>query len=278
MLAKRALKKILTNLAHSRSYELVPFWTIDRQPLARHLRSIFERYSVDCVLDVGGNLGQYHDLLRDGVGFDGWIFSFEPVSKYIEILKAKSSSDDKWRIFGFALGCTNDVATINVTKSPGLNSFLNPRTDVVQDFWSADSVIGKENVAIKTLDGIYKGLCDEYGFRSPYLKLDTQGFDLNVLKGAVNSLQSFRALQTEASIKPIYEGMPDYRETIDHLTSAGFELSGMFPVSHDKTLRLIEFDCLMINRSFSGDALPRSETEAGDNRGAGSCFRVSSKN
>lgn len=260
MLLKEYLKSSLVKLARSRAYELVPVWALDRQPLVKHLKAIFKRYEVDCVFDVGGNLGQYHDLLRQDVGFEGWILSFEPVAKYVKILQGKSVSDVKWRIFDFALGSTDDVTPINVTKSPGLNSFLEPRTDVVQDFWSADEVIGIEEVRIRVLDGIFQSLRDEFGFSSPYLKLDTQGFDLEVLKGTVQSLPIFRALQTEASIKPLYQEMPDYRDVIVHLAGAGFELSGMFPVTHDEALRLIEFDCVMINRLFTMNQSPPGRT------------------
>jgi FkbM family methyltransferase len=258
---KRSLKSALTKIAHSREYALIPAWTIDRRPLAMHLRAICTRYSVDCIFDVGGNLGQFHDMLREEVGFEGWILSFEPVGRYIEILRRKSAADGKWRIFDFALGNANEKATIHVTKSPGLNSFLAPRTDVVQDYWSADAIGGTEEVQVRMLDGLYKDLRDEFGFCAPYLKLDTQGFDLNVLKGAANSLHDFRALQTEASIKSLYRDMPDYREMIAYLASAGFELSGMFPVGHDRALRLIEFDCVVVNREFA-ERIPPRETGA----------------
>ncbi|QDL36586.1 FkbM family methyltransferase [Rhodoferax sediminis] len=245
---KQYLKSALIRLARSREYELIPAWSFDRQPLARHLRAIFERYNVDCVFDVGGNLGQYHDLLREEVGFKGLVFSFEPVSKYIDILREKSESDQKWQIFDFALGSAEGSAPINVTKSPGLNSFLEPQKDVVQNFWPAGEVTGIEQVRIRVLDSIFEDLRREHSFHAPYLKLDTQGFDLEVLRGSKQSLIEFRALQTEASIKPLYQGMPDYRDIIEHLAEAAFELSGMFPVSHDEALRLIEFDCLLINR------------------------------
>jgi hypothetical protein len=67
------------------------------------------------------------------------------------------------------------------------------------------------------------------------LKIDTQGYDLEVLKGAENTLQSIRALQLEASVRPIYEGMPGFREVLDYLMSRGFALSAMslcwFPIA-----------------------------------------------
>jgi hypothetical protein len=81
---------------------------------------------------------------------------------------------------------------------------------------------------------------------SVYLKLDTQGYDLEVLKGAAGSLGSVQALQIEAAVQPLYRDMPDYRTMLAELEARGFALSAMFPVSHDARLRLIEFDCLFV--------------------------------
>ena len=44
----------------------------------------------------------------------------------------------------------------------------------------------------------------------------------------------------------IYKGMPTYMETIRYLGECGFELSGLYPVARDRSLRLFEFDCVMI--------------------------------
>lgn len=248
MKVRKLVADSVARLARAGSYEITPHWKLDRQPLVRHLRALFQYYRVDCVFDVGANKGQYRDLLRDDVGFDGWIFSFEPVSRYIEILNGRAGADPRWKIFDFALGSTDTEQAINVTRSPGLNSFLEQRGDMVREFWTEDSIEGTEQVRIRTLDGLFEGLRREYGFLAPYLKMDTQGFDLEVVAGARHSLPAVVGLQAEASIRPIYQGMPDYRASIKCLEEAGFDLSGMFEVSHDEGLRMIEFDCVMVNR------------------------------
>lgn len=247
---KKTLKNFISNTALKHGYTVIPQWRLDAHPLARHLVALFARYDVDCVLDVGGNLGQFHDFIRDDVGFKGPIVSFEPVGKYVKVLVARSQQDSRWRIMPHALGASECTAEINVTKSPGLNSFLAPRSDVVDDYWKDDSVSGTETVQIRMLDNVMSGLMKELGFARPYLKLDTQGFDLEALKGARGTLPSVRALQTEASVRPLYQGMPTYQEVIDHLNGEGFDLSGMFPVTVDAALRLVEFDCVAVNRSF----------------------------
>ena len=44
----------------------------------QHLKRFFAHFDIDCVFDVGANVGQYATALRDRVGFRGQIISFEP--------------------------------------------------------------------------------------------------------------------------------------------------------------------------------------------------------
>jgi FkbM family methyltransferase len=239
------IKRSVARAASGMGYEVIPKWRFDRQPLARHLRKLFQRQKIDCVVDVGGNLGQFRDLLRHEVGFDGWILTYEPVAKYISHLRDRAAGDASWRIYPYALGSEKQEALIHVTHSPGLNSFLAPRTDDL-DFWKREAVVAQERVSINRLDDVFPPLQRELGICSPFLKLDTQGFDLEVVKGAAGVLQFFNAIQTEASVIPIYHGMPTHLETLTDLSSRGYQLSGMFPVTHDDELRLVEYDCVLV--------------------------------
>lgn len=251
MSLKRALIKFVLGGARRLGYDITPYWRLPQQPLVRHTRALFDKYSIDAVFDVGANLGQYHDLLRDEVGFNGLIVSFEPVREYADRLQARSAHEPNWIVKDFALGSVEESVPINVTSSPGLNSFLTP----IQ----RDLVRHTEVVSIRRLESIFHELQRAYGFGAPYLKIDTQGFDLSVVKGAGIALGEFRALQTEASIRAGYEGMPTYLQTLDSLSEVGFEVSGMFPVWHDKALRLVEFDLVMTNRAFADPLSVASE-------------------
>jgi FkbM family methyltransferase len=250
MQVKKMVGESLFKLAKTRGYDIIPFWKMDGVPLINHIRKLLEHYKIEVVLDVGANKGQFRDLLRQEVGFLGQILSFEPVSQYHKLLKARSAEDDLWRIYDFALGSEPGEAEINVTQSPGLNSFLAPRTDVVEGFWKDDAIVGVEKVQIRTLDAVLAEADIDCSARGVYLKLDTQGFDLEVIKGADRSLKHIRGLQTEASIRPIYQGMPTYIEAVNTLNKSGFDLSGMFPVTHDDSLRLIELDFVFVNSRF----------------------------
>lgn len=244
---KKYVIDLIKDVAYKNNYHVIADWDIASYPLAQLLKKLFSLYKIDCVLDVGANIGQYRDFLRNMVGYNGLILSFEPVRHIAQSLKERSSEDPLWEVFDVALGKSNALTRINVTKAPSRNSLLDPRTDVVKDFWSSDAVSRTEEVSIQTIDDFLKQRdidCSKYNV---YLKMDTQGFDLEVAKGALTSLKYIKALQTEASIRPIYHGMPNYQETISFMNDLGFDIAGMFWVSGDDTLRMVEFDCVMVN-------------------------------
>jgi hypothetical protein len=95
-----------------------------------------------------------------------------------------------------------------------------------------------------------------------YLKLDTQGFDLQAFEGAGERVGEILAMQSEVACVPIYDGMPRLPEQLQVYEAAGFEVAGLFPVSRDvPTLRVIEFDVVMVRaeamRAASGGVSAR---------------------
>jgi hypothetical protein len=119
----------------------------------------------------------------------------------------------------------------------------------MREYAELNTPCNTELVTVRTLDVVMPVLQERIGFERPYLKIDTQGFDIEVLRGARDSLPEVKALQTEASVINIYKGMPQYMDTIRFLDERGFDITGLYPVSRDSALRLVEFDCVMINRS-----------------------------
>jgi FkbM family methyltransferase len=244
----KIVKDSVLKVSRSFGYDIVPLREMKERDFALHLRELIDQLSIDCIFDVGANIGQYHDFLRDKVLYEGVIVSFEPVARHVEILRARAQSDSNWRIEGCALGATTGTMQINVMKSDQFSSFLEPDHSSTGDYTRLNVPDHIEPVAVRTLDEVLPKLRDQLRFERPYLKLDTQGFDIEVLRGAKQSLSAVHALQTEASVVHIYKGMPGYMQTIDYLTERGFDITGMYPVSRDRRLRLLEFDCVMINR------------------------------
>jgi FkbM family methyltransferase len=244
------VKDTALKLARSAGYDIVPLRDMRERDFAIHLGQLLTRLDIDCVFDVGANVGQYHDFLRERVYYTGTIVSFEPVARHVDVLRDRAKGDRRWRIEPYALGSSPGLASINVMKSDQFSSFLEPDNSAVPGFEGLNEAAHVETVEIRTLDQVMPELQKELGFERPYLKLDTQGFDIEALCGGLNMLPWIPALQTEASVIGIYKDMPNYVDTIRFLNERGFEISGLYPISRDESLRLIEFDCVMINRGL----------------------------
>jgi FkbM family methyltransferase len=245
----KIVKDTVLKVSRSLGYDIVPLREMKERDFALHLRDLLKHLEIDCVLDVGANVGQYHDFLRDKVLYDGPIVSFEPVGRHVELLRRRASTDRDWHVEGYALGGREGELPINVMASDQFSSFLQPDNSRTRAYDGLNEPTHVETVTVHTLDVVLPMLRERLNFDRPYLKLDTQGFDMEVLQGGRDSLPDVRALQTEASIIGIYKGMPDYMDTIRYLDERGFDVTGFYPVSRDPSLRLIEFDCVMLNRS-----------------------------
>lgn len=256
------VNKALKQLLKRWGYTVIGDWRLDHYAMSTYLSKLFRNLEIDCVLDVGAHLGEYHDFLRSQVGYSGKIVSFEPIAKNVEVLRSRSKNEDQWIIEGHALGNTSGHADFNIMARSTFSSFLEPDHSVTSRFEGCNVLSKRVSVEVKTLDEIVPTLAKRLGVKNIYLKLDTQGFDLEVLRGAVTSISRFKALQTEASVVPIYKGMPDFVTTIHTCRSLGFELSGMFPNNPEHFPHFVEFDCFMINRK-NGDCVPMALSAQG---------------
>ncbi len=245
------LKLFAESLLNDMGYKIFPNWRYEHYAQSEYLLKLFAYLEIDCVFDVGANDGQFGQFLRQEVGFDGTIISFEPLPASVEKLRKLSESDRRWIIKPFALGRSRGTAQFNVMSGSQFSSFLEPSHDSVKLFKQDNLVIEKIDVEIMTLADVVPQLCEELGISALYLKLDTQGSDLEVAYGAGNQLSRwFRALQSEASVKAIYKDMPNYSESMAAYKQMGFELSSIFPNNPGHFPVMIEFDLHMINRDY----------------------------
>jgi FkbM family methyltransferase len=213
------------------------------------VRALFEGMNVNCVIDVGAHFGEYGRFLRNAVGYSGRIVSFEPVSASHEVLVAESLHDPKWLAFPHALGAESARAKIHVFESGVFNSFLPPTQYVADRFGSGGSEIGVETVSIRKLDELLEEATRGIDEPRIYLKMDTQGYDQEVLAGARNTLRYVVGLQSEIAVKHLYEGAPDFEDAVHRLRDLGFAPLGFFPVARESDdLGVVEFDCVAIRR------------------------------
>ena len=167
--------------------------------------------------------------------FAGPIYSFEPDPQTFALLRATAAGDPNWKIFNLALGAKNAVLPFNIMSMSVFNSFRKPAAD--------NKVVTRTDISVVRLDDFIKD--QGVSFHTAYLKTDTQGFDLEVLRGSAGIMDCIEAIQTELSFLPIYEKTPDYHVVLRELKSDGFALSGMYPVTLTNG-QAIECDCILV--------------------------------
>ncbi len=239
------IKKSIHRLANAFGFDVIKHGHFD-QGLGTHLVKVFKSREIDCVLDVGANIGQYGKYLRE-IGYTGYIISFEPVKAVFEELVDYSKSDSKWLCHNLALGDVAQTQRINVFGDTQFSSFLQA-SEYSKAMWDNINSSSTEQVAIARLDEVFDGIKSVTGCQNFYLKLDTQGFDLNVFRGATECLPHIRAMQSELSLISVYEGMERSFAGIEQYQEAGFSISGMFPINVEHSLAVIEYDCVLVKR------------------------------
>lgn len=213
--------------------------------LSAHVAQLLDHHEINCVLDVGARHGEYARWLRN-LNYTGRIVSFEPVAANLLTLNAAAKNDPNWRVEPYALGTQTSRASINVTEHTVFSSFRVPNQTAVDKFGFATTVNAAEEVEVRTLADVLDTVTTGLSKPRIYLKMDTQGWDLEVLQGAGSRINDVQALQSETSFQAIYEGMPSFNESWQFIQQAGFVMSGLFPVNVDDDLKLIEADCVAI--------------------------------
>jgi len=175
--------------------------------------------------------------------------SFEPTTAALARLRQTAKNDPRWHVYGLALGASTGTAEINVNRDTTFSSLRNS-SDVGRSIFEDQlTTTAVEHVQVRRLDELFSELIGGIRDARVYLKLDTQGWDLEVLSGATGCLERIVAAQSEMPIRPIYQGMPTASKAIAAFSAAGFDVVGMFPLNPlPRERALNEFDCVMIRR------------------------------
>ncbi|MDQ3850886.1 MAG: FkbM family methyltransferase [Actinomycetota bacterium] len=224
------------------------WWELEKKThsylVHHHVGALLRKYRVNCVIDVGANRGQYGQRLRRA-GYDGHIASFEPVPRTFAELRNAAADDPHWSVYPYALGREDGVVEMNVV--PGTLSSLLAPTSFGSGRYAQLREPTTQEVPLRRLDGLLDEVLAPVAQPRPYLKLDTQGYDLEAFGGLGDRTADFVGIQSEVALMQIYEGMPRMPEAIAIYEAAGFEITGLYPVSRQtRTARVLEFDCVMV--------------------------------
>ena len=193
--------------------------------------------------DVGGHYGETVDsLIR--IDDSATIFSFEPNLSSFQILKNRFKNFDRVLCNNMALGDTiGEMELLNYEGMDAINSFKKLDFRSTNNWPLMYGDVKPISVHITTLDNY----CDTNGIdKIDLLKIDVQGFELEVLSGGVQLLKTKRIkfIYVELMPTPLYENQSTSSEVISWLSNYGYELVGLNDVYRFKNGTVRQFDAL----------------------------------
>ncbi|MCU0321693.1 MAG: FkbM family methyltransferase [Chitinophagaceae bacterium] len=194
---------------------------------------------LNTILDVGANQGQFA-ITSTFFYPAATIHSFEPVPDTYKLLEANTKNNASIKCNNYALGSNTGEIDFFSNDHSHASSAL-PVSEHQKNAIPLTARQHKIKVAVKTLDDIGNSLA----IQSPILlKLDVQGFEKEVLKGAINFIQKVDYVLFEASFVSMYDGEALFDEMHTILKNMGFELIGPVGFLQTNDLQILQMDML----------------------------------
>lgn len=206
------------------------------------------------LLDIGAHHGWFFHCWKN------WspgarIYAFEPYPPAFDKASALYGADADTHIYPEAVGAETGKRRLNVLEqSPVSNSLLEPDESAWRDVAFRHGDISTVDVNVTTIDDIVgrEKLGGVY-----LLKIDTQGFEMEVLRGAADSLPRVDHIFVESGIRGLYRDAPRFSDVFEFLTDRGFHLMAM-QSWHRGNHVLVETDMLFRRN----DLAPKVDPEA----------------
>jgi len=209
------VKKLLTHWSHYTAQ--LPYnlnWAI-------HLRAQekvwLEKHPL-VVCDIGARGGAPDEL----VSFYPFMtyHAFDADAKECARLNAAMHPYHSLRVFPLFIGGAAGRILFNLYQEPGQSSVYQPASRYKELFGGNEFGIASQcSVETTTLDAVYKDLATP-----DVIKLDTQGSELDILRGASSALNTTTLVEVEVEFIPAYEGQPLFHQVFEFMLDHGFEL------------------------------------------------------
>jgi len=161
----------------------------------------------------------------------------------------------KARLIQSPLGSVDGaLATLHLTREPGRSSLLEPNSSAISPFADTSpwEVVRRESITVRRLDHIWGDFP-----RPEIAKVDVQGYELEVLKGMGDLLDSVVCLEVEASLIRFYHQQATLEDLRQFLFDKGFDLVRIAALGLYRGQALIEFNTFWTRREAHGDPRTR---------------------
>lgn len=199
------------------------------------------------VIDVGAHHGQFA-LFAHHRFPQAQLFCFEPQPDAQQVIRRVLSQATPVELFGVALGSgVTDVQAMHVSRLDDSSSLL-PITERYTTAFPGTEEATSISVEVRRLDDL---LAEPAPARPCLLKIDVQGYELEVLQGGERVLHGVDEVFVECSFIELYKGQALAGELIAHLWASGFGLTGVFGAKRDIAGRCLQADLLFERLSTS---------------------------
>lgn len=218
---KKALLRIqklwagITNNSYRRALKFGVGATIEHS-------AALSRFNFNVVIDVGANRGQFATFARSTFP-NARIISFEPLKEPADQFALLFEGDKMVRLVRSAVGATTSDMIIHVTEHNDSSSLL--EVGELQNTMFGSVAIETRTIPCATLDKFI--MSDDISTNS-LLKIDTQGYELEVLRGSIGILNKIDIIYCEVSFEELYKSQPSASQIIEFLNEHGFDLKGVY--------------------------------------------------
>lgn len=213
-------------------------------PATIELEELLIDLELDTVIDVGSNKGQFV-LLVEKIYKNIQIFSFEPIKEVYLKQKKFFSKNKNIEIFNFGLGSKNKDVVLNITKKNDSSSILEIKNP--DQLEKKFEILEKRKIAVKTLDEVLS----QFNLGENLLiKLDVQGYELEVLFGANKLLSRIKYIIIEIAENQFYKDQKIGNTIINYLNKNNFEILKSCNHFKIEEINYSQKDFLFVNRNL----------------------------
>jgi len=216
----------------------VPFSPFRLEPA---LVPVLPRGEPVTLVDVGASVGSFAEAVRDHCGIRRGLL-IEPQPANVQKLAAQYA-DARYTVSECAVSDEEGTREMDVLDFHYSSSLLPVKPEFVGASSRFDFRVRERiTVRTRTLDS----LLTEIGWTDPIdlLKIDVQGTEIKVLRGAGETLARTRLVWTEVSFRPMYEGSAVFSDVYDLMTGEGFRLAALQEGFRAETGELLQGDAL----------------------------------
>ena len=213
----------------------------------KQLSTVLKLLKIDVVFDIGANEGQFAREIREH-GYRGKIISFEPLTSARKNLLSFASCDPGWQVHEqSAIGHQDGEIEIHISGN-SVSSSLLPMLESHSSASEGSEYVGSEQIPIFKLDSIANQYLDKNS--NLFIKIDTQGYEWQVLDGASETLKRAQGVLCELSLVTLYHEQRLWRDIVDRLDQQGFMLWALQKgFINPKTGQSLQMDGIFIRKT-----------------------------